>query len=377
MNIIIWGTGKIGKLAYFYYRESKTIKCFIDNDENKQGSFFEGIEICEPRVLKDCQNIMVVVASEKYGKNIQMQLYHEFGIRSSIIFEIQHDYMLYGETYDNYNHEILIRMSGGIGNQMFQYAFGKCFEKRGRKVTYELSYYNNIAERHFILKDVFTKTNMLFQKAGFVNPKLPIYYDQDVKAIKEYRADMKLLDSYAGYFIGYWQSWEYADIVREELLKEFIFPDEKEEMLRKVSRDIASENSVSIHIRRGDYLSEGNEKIFAGICTEEYYARAIEYISEVVENVEFYVFSNDIPWVKRKYNNKNMHIIDRGLFEDYQDWYDMYLMCCCKHNIIANSTFSWWGAWLNKNRGKIVVAPQKVVNTCNVLDFYPEEWIRV
>lgn len=377
MDIMIWGTGKYGKLAYLYYNESKRVKCFIDNDKNKHGTFLEGIEICDPSVLKHVKNITVVIASAVHSKDIQMQLYHKYSIRNSILFKVQCEYTIYGEKYNNFNNEILIKISGGIGNQMFQYAFGKCFEKRGRKVTYELSYYNNIGDRHFTLKDVFNKTSFVFQNLECRNPELPVYYDQDVKTNKEYQANMKLLDLCAGYFIGYWQSWKYAYIVREELLREFIFPDEKEEMLRKISRDIASENSVSIHIRRGDYLNEENERIFAGICNENYYENAIQYMSTRTADVKFYIFSNDIEWVRHTYHGKNVFIVEQSLFENYQDWYDMYLMSCCKHNIIANSTFSWWGAWLNQNRNKIVIAPQKVVNTCDVLDFYPDDWIRI
>ena len=100
-------------------------------------------------------------------------------------------------------------------------------------------------------------------------------------------------------------------------------------------------------------------------------------MKDKVGNCKFIFFSNDMEWVKRNYNIENAIYVNSTLFDNYQDWYDMYLMSMCKHNIIANSTFSWWGAWLNSNKEKIVIAPNKWVNLCDYKDIYPDDWIKM
>lgn len=117
---------------------------------------------------------------------------------------------------------------------------------------------------------------------------------------------------------------------------------------------MSRENSVSVHIRRGDYLLRKHSKIH-GLCSLEYYLQAIQFIKSKSKDPVFYFFSDDIPWARENFCNPSYKFVDCN--SGSNSCLDLYLMSQCKHNIIANSTFSWWGAWLNRNKEKIVVAP--------------------
>ncbi len=112
-----------------------------------------------------------------------------------------------------------------------------------------------------------------------------------------------------------------------------------------------------------------------GICTKDYYLRAIEYIRKIEPNSKLIFFSDDLEWVKDNFDIPNAIYCSKNLFEHYEDWYDMYLMSKCRHNIIANSSFSWWGAWLNQNKEKIIVAPSKWIRYAKTPDIWCEGWV--
>ena len=157
------------------------------------------------------------------------------------------------------------------------------------------------------------------------------------------------------------------DKTNEELLKQIL----------EILNEIENSNSISIHIRRGDYMSPENYNMYGCIATPTYYKKAIKVIEEKVENPTFFVFSNDMDWVK-----KNIQINSRVFYIDINSgngsYKDMQLMSNCKHNIIANSSFSWWGAWLNENKNKIVIAPKKWINREDVdsdkIELFCEGW---
>ena len=188
---------------------------------------------------------------------------------------------------------------------------------------------------------------------------------------------MSLLSITGGIICGLHQNYIFPGLIREILLKDFKFSSDHDDKLIMLCDRIVKENAVSVHVRRGDYLTENNKWLYGDICTERYYRIAIEYIQKKVGNCILYFFSNDIEWVKKHYNLENALYIEENMFDSYQDWYDLYLMSICKHNIIANSTFSWWGAWLNQNKNKIVVAPEKWINIFEYEDIYPKEWIQI
>ena len=178
------------------------------------------------------------------------------------------------------------------------------------------------------------------------------------------------------YLNGYWQSEKYFADIRDDLLKKFVFPESKNIKNREVLGDITRDESVSIHIRRGDYLnSQENYDLFGGVCSLEYYKRGIEYFRQHYKEAVFYVFSDDIDWARNNLKAAEFVFVDWN--NGKEDYYDMYLMSQCKHNIIANSSFSWWGAWLNSNRDKQVVSPSRWFNKYQSKDTICEGWLRM
>lgn len=191
--------------------------------------------------------------------------------------------------------------------------------------------------------------------------------------------DEEVLKKDNAYISGYFQSEKYFLDIKDEVIKSFSF----NENTKKSGMDLLAQNgvtldgeTVSVHIRRGDYLKFPG--VYGNICTEDYYDRAIKYICEQVSNPRFLIFSNDTAWCEewvKKYPELDMRLI-KGTDED-TGYIDMYLMSLCKHNIVANSSFSWWGAYLNRNSEKLVIAPKKWLNNHDETDIYTEEMIRI
>ena len=140
---------------------------------------------------------------------------------------------------------------------------------------------------------------------------------------------------------------------------------------------IADSNSVSIHIRRGDYVADPTMYTSHGTCDIDYYNRCVESLTEKVKDTSFFVFSDDPQW-----SRDSLKLQYPAIFVDHNDmehgYEDMRLMSQCKHNIIANSSFSWWGAWLNNNENKIVLAPEKwfAKKTYIINDMIPVQWVK-
>lgn len=287
---------------------------------------------------------------------------------------------------------IIIRYMGGLGNQMFQYALRCYFEQKGKLVKDDLRYYeNNPNVMPFRLKEFFPnillnpaedkEVNSFYEKKKARNILIKIVNKviPSTRLIQEEKRELKynrdILRAYSAYVMGYWQSYRYVEKVEDTVKKRFEFfrlDEEDAEM-----KQIKSSNSVSLHIRAGDYLLPENNAIFGGICTIDYYRTAIELIKKQVENPLFFVFSNDIGWCKKNIPLENVVWVDSCKKEKYEDWMDMYLMASCKHNIVANSSFSWWAAWLNTNPNKIVIAPKKWTNIIKKDEVCPKNWIRI
>lgn len=290
---------------------------------------------------------------------------------------------------------IIVKIMGGLGNQMFQYAFARKLVSCGKQVKLDLSYYDKIPQGDTVRK----------YELGRFKCKIEIAEDKDISKYKGFiRQIYDLIGKYTGlytpgiivedkefqlsdilgfdnkYLIGYWQSEKYFEDIRDILMDELSFDkeeigDENCELIREIVN--ASENSVSIHVRGGDYLNKSNAEMFGNICTNEYYCRACDYLKNLIGNVRFYLFTNDTEWVRsnRLLSGYDVKIIDWNTEDN--SWIDMYLMSLCKHNIIANSSFSWWGAWLNRNPDKIVIAPSRWSNDSMIFDEVPKEWVKV
>jgi hypothetical protein len=180
------------------------------------------------------------------------------------------------------------------------------------------------------------------------------------------------------YLDGYWQTEKYFVDFAEQIRKDLTLKNPFSNDAKAFSDQIKSTKpSVSMHMRRGDYANDKNTNRYWGTCNNEYYFKALNYlVSKVGANMHVFVFSDDIEWVK-----KNISIAYPTTYvssPDIADYEEMSLMSMCDHNIIANSSFGWWGAWLNKNPGKIVVAPKRWTTKGNFAfrDIVPASWIR-
>ncbi|MEM9830572.1 MAG: alpha-1,2-fucosyltransferase [Bacteroidota bacterium] len=189
------------------------------------------------------------------------------------------------------------------------------------------------------------------------------------------------LRKYKWYFNGYWQNENYFKTYSQKILHDFTPKDNLfSSTLEKDAADIQQCNAISIHFRRGDYVSNTKTAQHHGVCSIEYYMNAVQYVAKRVESPYFYIFSDDIDWVKSNFSLRYGNRVIEGN-NQYNSFTDMYLMSLCKHHIIANSTFSWWGAWLGRNPDKIVITPQRwfadFSRNEEKKSIVPPDWIRL
>lgn len=249
-------------------------------------------------------------------------------------------------------------MSGGLGNQMFQYAFFLSMRARGKDcVIDDTLFHNTKMHNGFELAKLFQinykqRISIWMKQIWFTilrkfKPQFLIYTD------RPYQFCSDVYQSSKPYLMGDWLSTEYFKDIKESILETYTFHDVSSRNIT-LSKELHQCSSVSVHIRRGDYLKLPNYCV----CDENYYKSSIKQVLSSVENPVFYVFSNEPSWCENfmKQFGINFKIVDWNQGKD--SYQDMYLMTQCKHNIIANSTFSWWGAWLNQNPDKIVIAPK-------------------
>lgn len=176
------------------------------------------------------------------------------------------------------------------------------------------------------------------------------------------------------YLTGYWQTEKYFKDIEGVLRKDFSLKREFDIANKEITGEIRNNHSVCLHVRRDDYVTDPIVSTYHGACSLEYYRHAVSYIAAKVKHPVFYFFSDDMAWVKEYLRIPHpVKYVSDGILKDYEE---MMLMSYCKHNIIANSSFSWWGAWLNTNPGKIVIAPRPwfVSSHMDTSDVIPVEW---
>ena len=279
---------------------------------------------------------------------------------------------------------IIIKIKGGLGNQLFQYAVGRALALHHRLPlkldltifkTYKLHRY--LLDQFAIQADIATedeiiklkgRNNVLFsalRKAGLVKRK---------SYLKEKRSsyfDASVFKNDDVYLDGYWQNELYFSDIREELLQDLTSISSMSELGVVYMEGIKKSNSVSLHVRRGNYL---NLKNF-NVLDINYYMKAVEYMRKNVEKPTFYIFSDDLEWCKN-----SLGFLDNCIFVDSTktEIDDLKLMSFCKHNIIANSSFSWWGAWLNQNCKKTVIAPKGwLLNDPGSSNVILSDWVKM
>lgn len=291
---------------------------------------------------------------------------------------------------------IIVRLKGGMGNQLFQYALGRALSvdwKMPFKIdksfykTYTLHDYvlanfnlveNIVTTQDLSLAKKFNRGNLFSELFVWLEERKPIttrYFIREHDL--SFNPNIAMIKNNV-YLDGFWQSEKYFENIKQIIQKEFsprIKLDKKNNDLKKI---IQSKKSVSIHIRRGNYVTDKETLKKHGVCSKEYYFDAINLLSSKIGNFHIFVFSDDNQWARRNisFGYPTTFIDFNGRAKDYAD---LTLMSMCQHNIIANSTFSWWGGWLNTNPNKIVIAPKKWFRdlSMNTNDLLPNGWIKI
>lgn len=269
---------------------------------------------------------------------------------------------------------IVSQLKGGLGNQMFQYAAGKSLALRTRtSLALDLSFLEqnkfNVTNRQFALGEfniraqlggIELRNGFNFNTNKFVlkfRATFPRFFDTIVFNESRLSRRNSFFDLKENtYLSGYWQDSFYFRAIRNELLVDFQLKHESESFTR-ISAEIKNSNSIGIHIRRGDYVTLKSASDFHGILPLEYYKNAVHKITQLVPHPNYFVFSDDAEWCEANLDflpGFKMVSKDKGL--SMQE--ELMAMSKCKHNIIANSSYSWWASWLNENPNKLVIAPQ-------------------
>lgn len=289
---------------------------------------------------------------------------------------------------------VISNIIGGLGNQMFQYAAGRALSlARGQLLHLDISGFANYGlHQGFELQRVFNCPVAIATEdevhailgwqfsSGIrrivARPSLAVFRSRDfvVEPHFHYWSEIRNVPQDC-YLVGYWQSEKYFKDVAAIIRSDFTFKAPLENLNADLAEQIKQVNAISLHVRRGDYAKNSKTMAIHGLCALDYYRAAIRYVSNQVEHPYFFIFSDDIGWVK---DNLKMNFPCQYVEHNHgaDSYNDMRLMSLCHHHIIANSSFSWWGAWLNPNPDKIVIAPNKwFVNEGNVEDLFPQDWV--
>lgn len=270
---------------------------------------------------------------------------------------------------------------GGLGNQLFQYATAYSISKKlNYKLVIDVSSYEKYDIHPLRLDNLSCEAEFFYKKNIFekiiYSPRLnkinPFIYTENClsynKAVFNVRDNTRLY--------GFFQSEKYFKCYRDDLLKQFKPDSDTLRKYDKLIKSIKRDSSLSIHIRRGDYVTNSSALKVHGLCNHDYFNSAVSYINGIKNIKYIYIFSDDIVWCKE---NISFDGEIKFMEEKNPPEIDMYLMSLCENNIISNSTFSWWGAWLNKNSNKVVIAPKDWFKTSNLnsIDIIPNDWIKL
>ena len=291
---------------------------------------------------------------------------------------------------------IVVRLIGGLGNQLFRYAVARHLAEIHRTVlkidisgfkTYKLHRYSlwpfNIQESFASPEEV---TALTVPKRGIAECVIKRVLRRPPEPAPTYIREKKLfhfnpdiLELPDGIYLdGSWQSEKYFADIENIVRQEFTVKTPPTGKNKELAEQITSRESVSLHIRRGDFVSNSHTNQVHGTCDLDYYFRCVEHLTQTVKNPHFFIFSDDPEWARDNLKLPYpMTLVDHnGADKNYED---LRLMSQCKHHIIANSTFSWWGAWLNQNPEKIVLAPKRWFKSDDYKpkDLIPDGWSKV
>jgi hypothetical protein len=267
---------------------------------------------------------------------------------------------------------IIVRLSGGLGTQMFQYAFG-------RRIAIDTGFTLklDIDNAPLYSLDCF----ILEQNISDKLEAMKIKHSIGGKHIKEkslmYDPELAMSIIKSAYIEGMWQNEAYFTTRAVAIHNDFLFKREPIDLNKILADDMYTTNSVAIHVRRGDFVSDVRKNALRGVCSLDYYKQAIQHIQKVVKDPHFFIFTDDPEWVI-----ENMDVPDPAVLISHNETRpqnDLFLMTVCKYFIIANSAFSWWGAWLSDYGGKIVIAPKQWYQNEEINRQFelPRLWVRL
>ena len=297
---------------------------------------------------------------------------------------------------------IIVRLTGGLGNQMFQYAFGRNLAIRnstelkldtsllaGNKKTvvqsqpvYSLDMFNISADfateeevvrlngspgRHIFMK-LHNRWRMIFNPYRNVVQKNHLFKEEHLRISNNFSIS------------GRWQSEKYFSEIKDIIRKDFIFKEPLDDYSAGIAESIMMGNSISVHIRRGDYLLDSHFSKVLGVLSDKYYNTAIGKIENSVINPKYYIFSDDIPCCKSKFDYLGSQVVYvEQIDSNRATELDLHLMTLCNGHIISNSTYAWWGAWLSDAAGKIVITPEvwAVDRNYSPPHIIPEDWVTI
>ena len=269
---------------------------------------------------------------------------------------------------------IIIQVAGGLGNQLQQYALYRKFVRMGKEARLDLSWFDEVKQNNGEAKvtsrnlELTCFDRLVYETctreekerltgsdglSGKLRRKLLPSTIHWFHESKMYHPEILSFEDM--YLSGYFACEKYYSDILYDLREKIQFPPSGNSLNPELAQEMRECASVSVHVRRGDYLNEENRAMFGNICTDAYYRKAMELIKEEVPDAHFYLFSDDVSYVKQKYQGEEFTVVDINHGKD--SFYDMWLMSNCRHNICANSTFSFWGARLNGNERKIMIRP--------------------
>lgn len=284
---------------------------------------------------------------------------------------------------------LIVKIYGGLANRMFQYSFYKSLLHVGKEVyTDTISFVPGWGFDDVSLKVTFPNVSLndagielikKFSSSRSLLGRVYLFLGLHKKTHyfePTYHYNRGLYDLKSDYYLeGYWQTEKYFIDIQEEIRNDFIFKEFTDQKNIDLLNKIENEESVSIHVRKGpDY----KKSITIGTCEIDYYNKAVDLIKEIIKNPRFYVFTDNKEWVKEMFQHFEYTLVDWNPVSGSSNYLDMQLMSHCKHNIIANSSYSWWGAWLNTNPDKVVIGPRRWFNKINShfdsSDILPDKW---
>jgi hypothetical protein len=290
--------------------------------------------------------------------------------------------------------QVVVRLLGGLGNQMFQYSTARAVATRlGCDLKLDLSWFGTDPDRQFALLPFNIKAQIITSECS-ATPHIGSVFRYGRRILRSLRFNQGGISTFVEHSFkydsaiervsspvlleGYFQSEKYFDSIRENIIAEFSLRDPPSLGNAKILEKISKCDAICLHIRRGDYVSNSAANAYHGTCSLEYYRAGLELMVEGLSNPHCFVFSDDMGWVRENFRaDIPLTLVDINNVTAAHE--DLRLMAACKRFVIANSSLSWWGAWLGAREGKLVVAPLQwfTGNKNTTIDLIPDNWIRL